>query len=779
MQTVVRSPFTAVKTEGGLLPMDVLQRIAEGEGLPGLQPEDYHLSGERLNEAISRSWPRCQKAWRVFVEQREKQPESAVTLTRERWLLVLFDVLGYGRLPAVRSVEVDGVSYPISHLWERVPFLLAGYDQELDRRAEGRTRRSPHSLMQELLNRSPDYRWGLISNGLRLRLLRDNASLSRAAYVEFDLEAIMEGELYAEFSLLWLVCHQSRVEAIGRAAGDAVVVGDEGDAEDGGDDADDAKSAGAAPIATGYDCWLERWSQLAAEQGARALDALRQGVEQAIEALGSGFLTHPANSALRACLRAGELGAQAYYQQVRRLVYRLLFLFVAEDRDLLLLPGSDAVTRARYHDFYSLARIRRLAEVSRGGRHPDLYRQLRRLFVLLRSGYPPLGLPSLGSYLFSDRATPDLDGAELANQDLLAAIRALGFTVENHVRRPVDYRNLDTEELGSVYESLLELHPQLTVETGEFRLLAAAGSERKTTGSYYTPTALVNELLNSALEPVAADRLAQAEAEWRKGADRSPERRRQLAERALLRIKVLDYAAGSGHMLIGAARRLARHLARIRSGDEEPGPAAVRAALRDVVRYCLYGVDANETSVELCKVALWMESLEPGKPLGFLDAHIRPGNSLIGVLALETLADGIPDDAYAAKTGDDRAAAGALKKRNRRERESLTATLFEVGEGDGLLAEWRAFLAEPEETPEQVAAKEAHYAALRADPRWAKLQMACHLWTAPFFAEYTGDKQRDQRIPTTADLRAYLANPAKADPAMAAYAEALARRHNF
>ena len=91
------------------------------------------------------------------------------------------------------------------------------FRQDLDRRSDVGTavKSSPHSLMQELLNRSPEYHWGLISNGLQLRILRDNASLRRAAYVEFDLASMMACELYADFALLWLVCHQSRVEPIG------------------------------------------------------------------------------------------------------------------------------------------------------------------------------------------------------------------------------------------------------------------------------------------------------------------------------------------------------------------------------------------------------------------------------------------------------------------------------------------------------------------------------------------------------------------------------------
>jgi len=130
-------------------------------------------------------------------------------------------------------------------------------------------------------------------------------------------------------------------------------------------------------------CWLERWSKAAQEQGLRALDQLRGGVEKAIEALGRGFL-HPNNTELLGKLRGGTLKALDYYRQLLRLVYRLLFLFVAEDRGLLFGPQADEATRDRYTRFYSTVRLRRIAEQTRGTQHTDLYRGLE--LVLDRLG---------------------------------------------------------------------------------------------------------------------------------------------------------------------------------------------------------------------------------------------------------------------------------------------------------------------------------------------------------------------------------------------------------
>src|SRR5205823_437427 len=365
-----------------------------------------------------------------------------------------------------------------------------------------------HSLVQELLNRSEGHLWGIVSNGLHLRILRDNVSLTRQAYVEFDLEALMNGEVYADFVLLWLLCHQSRVEA-------------------------------ERP----EECWLEKWSRAAHQQGTRALEQLRNGVEKAITFLGGGFLAHPANATLREKLRSGQLSAQDYYRQVLRLVYRLIVLFVAEDRNILFHPGADQAARERYTQYYSTARLRRLAEQRAGTRHADLFHGLRLVMEKLGQdkGCPELGLPALDSFLFSLEAIADLAGYEIANHDLLDAIRSLAFITDNRLRRVIDYKNLGSEELGSVYESLLELHPLLHIDAAKFELQTAGGHERKTTGSYYTPTSLINCLLDSALDPVLDEACSKPD-----------------PETAILNLKVCDPACGSGHFLIAAAHRIAK-----------------------------------------------------------------------------------------------------------------------------------------------------------------------------------------------------------------------------
>lgn len=625
--------FTTLHTEGAILPNNLLERIASGDkDLGGLQSEDYHLGGIRLTDSISRSWLELSLRWRAFQEQLTKLPagDPATSVTRERWLLPLFQELGYGRLgrPAEKFVAADK-EYPISHLWGKTPIHLLGCRVDIDKRqagVAGAARISPHSLMQEFLNQSDQHIWGFVSNGFKLRILRDNKSLTRQAYVEFDLQAMFDGEVYSDFVLFWLLCHQSRVEA-------------------------------EKP----EECWLEKWYSDSQKRGIRALDSLRIGVENAIIALGSGFISNRSNASLLEKLRSGELDRMDYYRQLLRLVYRFIFLLVAENRNLLLDPEADDTSRRRYNEFYSVSRLRSLSERLRGTRHTDLWEGLKIVFRFLGSadGYPPLALKGLGSFLWSDSAVADLIGCKLQNRSLLRAIFSLSFTVVEKTRHIVDYRNLGPEELGSVYEALLEMHPELDLNAGLFSLKAVSGNERKTTGSYYTPSELVQCLIDSALEPVLNDAASQPD-----------------PENALLNLKICDPACGSGHFLIAASHRVAKQLARARTGEDEPSPEAIRHALRDVIGRCLYGVDINPMSVELCKISLWMEAMEPGKPLSFLDHHIRCGNSLIGATPA-LLESGIPDEAFITIEGDSKAYCSQYKKINKKEREGARS-LFDL-----------------------------------------------------------------------------------------------------
>jgi hypothetical protein len=703
--------FQTIRSEGGLLPPDLLRRVLDPKAkLEGVAPEDYGLpQSERLNEAITQSWNRLRKHWVEFRTAASglAEGEPGTGLTNDKWSLPLLRELDFGPLPTTPARQIAERSYAISRFLGPVPIHLVGCGVSLDRRAagvRGAASTNPHGLVQEYLNRSADSLWAVVSNGLCLRILRDNQALSRQSYLEFDLETMFVGEIYSDFVLLWMMTHASRFTP---REGDRLKT-----------------------------CFLERWTRLAQEQGTRALGDLRGGVERALQVLGEGFTSHPKNTTLRDALRTGQVSPADFHGQLLRGVYRLIFLFVAEDRILDGLPllhprdESDAarLARERYAAHYSTARLREMASKIKGSRHGDLWRQFQ-LPVGALSGDRKsenirnhLALPALGSFLWNPANTAALNDAELTNHDFLESLRNLAFTRQGKVLRPVDYQNLGAEELGGVYESLLALTPQLSADGARFSFAEFAGSERKTSGSYYTPDSLVQCLLDSALDPVVEEAI--------KGKT-GPE-----AENAILALKVCDPAVGSGHFLVGAAHRLARHLSRVRAhsqGESEPSPLLYQHALRDVIGNCLYGVDINPMATELCRVSLWLEALEPGKPLSFLDHHIRVGNSLLGTTP-ELLAKGIPDDAFTPIEGDDKKFAVALKKWNQTERTQMSLPLAAEGESSyGSIADRITYLDSlDDDSIDRVHEKEETYERLNTSEEYRHEKMIADAWCAAF-----------------------------------------------
>jgi hypothetical protein len=312
----------------------------------------------------------------------------------------------------------------------------------------------------------------------------------------------------------------------------------------------------------------------------------------------------------------------------------------------------------------------------------------------------------------------------------MEAIFRLAWLRDDSTIVPVNWRDMETEELGSVYEGLLELTPRLTQDGRGFAFaegLETKGNERKKTGSYYTPDTLVQALLDSALDPVL-DRV-ESEAED--------------AAAALLGVTVIDPACGSGHFLLAAARRIATRVARLRTGGVASA-ADYRHALRDAVRSCIHGVDRNPMAIELARVALWIETVEPGKPLGFLDANLRIGDSLLGIFDLKALEEGIPDAAYKPLVGDHKPTANDFKERNRRDKGEAAGFLDFSGSGRGqtvelprLAASMRAVRELPEDTVEQIHDKRQRYQIAHGDPHLTNLEQAADLYIAAFLMPKT------------------------------------------
>ncbi|MCX8087038.1 MAG: N-6 DNA methylase [Rhodocyclaceae bacterium] len=730
----------ALRIEGSLLPAEFIQKLLELKA-DHQSPADYGIPpGLNLKDEIGRYWRIATALWADFKARSARADANPDKLALSHWLVPLFTrVLGFEGWTPISGEEIDERRFPLTHKLGATPLLLVPPTVDLDKSdarfaPEGR-RRSPHATVQEYLNASHAALWGIVCNGHTLRLLRDNPSLTRPAYIEADLARIFEEGRYADFVALWLIAHGTRFGN--------------------GRDAHHEHQ----PI-------LEHWHAQAQEIGERALEKLRDGVTDALRALGNGFLAHPANTELRAALADHRLTSADFFKQLLRLVYRLILLFTAEDRGLLHAPHAAPEQRELYAKGYSASLLRERALKSRADRHADLWQGLLVTFRALAEGAEPLGLPALGG-LFGPDKCPDLDAAELSNTALLAAVKALCFFRSGAVLARINYRDMDTEELGSVYESLLELQPVIHVEANPWRFGfmgdeaqgEARGSARKLTGSYYTPDALVQELIQSALEPKIAEAL------------KAPDPRA-----ALLSLKVIDPACGSGHFLLAAARRIAAEVARLDAESDIPEALAFRHALREVVAHCIYGVDLNPLAVELCQTALWLETLEPGKPLGFLDHHVRHGNALIGLLDPALMAEGIPDQAYAALSGDDKAVCAELKKTNKKQAGGRQVDLFIAEVAQQLASTHAALDAMPEDTLEAIAQKRAAFLQAEADEKLARERLRCDLFCAAFFAPKT--RATAERVPLSGDLlRAAQGQPLR--PGVAELARELAGEYHF
>jgi hypothetical protein len=707
--------FEAIRIEGGLLSSSVLNLLRHYQ-LPGQTPEDYSIEkGLKLSDELGRYWRIAQGRWQQFSELRKRDDLDHRTVAVENWLIPLLERVLEFQIKESDPVHKGERTFPITHkaFGGSVPLVLTGAEIPLDKGdplfgEEGR-KRSPAGLLQEYINAEDQCLWAIVSNGLVLRLLRDNPAMTRPAYVEIDLERLFEEELYVDFTVFWLLLHSSRL---------------------------------APQDKSPESCFLEQWSNQGQADGERVLGELRHGVTNALRIMGTGFVVNPANQELRQAITDEQLTTDQFFQELLRLIYRFLFLLTTEDRIILLDPATDEESRKLYKQGYSISMLR---DRSRFRRHYDNYgdawQQLCITFAGFATGQPLLAQPALGG-LFAPDQCPHLEMAQLANRYLYDALFKLCYFESRGVLTRINYRNMDTEELGSVYESLLELIPQLNVN-GQWRFGflgdeededSSAGHTRKLTGSYYTPDSLVQELIKSALEPVIQDRLSSNVTQPRE---------------ALLGISVCDPACGSGHFLLAAARRLASELARVDAGTDQPTEANYRHALREVVSHCIYGVDVNPLAVELCRTALWLEAIEPGKPLGFLDAHIQVGNSLVGIFDPELLQKGIPDGAFKPLSGDDRETARSLLARNRidpRQRELISNHVPDVGACTG------DFAIMPEESLEQVEQKRDAWLAMVHGDACQDEKLLADLYTASFFSKKT--PVNFANVPTNVELAA-------------------------
>lgn len=683
------SAWPSLTLEGNLIAPAMIASIDRRQAAEQTE-EDYRVrKGLTIREEVSTAFRVGQAHFDAFANLQNPSVEATRRFVRG----FLAETFGFDDL-----VPADGV---ISFLaGGRVPVVVVPpAEDKLDRRSPTLSTdrsRSPAFALQDYLNDNDDALWGVATNGAAIRLMRDNPSFTRPTYIEADLAGIFTNEDAASFAVLWSLIHRTRFGANGAPA---------------------------------TDCALERWREAGAREGEAARDRLAAQVEIALKALGSGFLE--ANPDLAHQLKSGAIDLTKWFNELLRLVYRLIFLMVAEDRDLLH-PRIDEddpqraqklAARKLYAEGYSLAALRpQCVRAATWDKHHDRFEGVKIVFRALAQGQPALDLPALGG-LFGADMLPHLETARLRNRAFMEALYRLSWLSDKAGMVPVNWRAMKTEELGSVYESLLELQPQLGDDgkTLSFASEAAEqrGNQRKTTGSYYTPDSLVQLLLDTTLDPVLDEREAQAD-------DPAAE---------LLKLTVIDPACGSGHFLLAAAGRIATRVARHRTGGISSADD-FRHALREVACRCLFGVDRNPMAVELTKVALWIEALEPGRPLAFFDAQIRCGDSLIGVFDRAMLREGLPDEAYKPLTGDDKELSRRYARLNKEQRDRAKGhpQLFENWSPPKVLAERDHQLKEmAQDDLASVEAKAQSFESMRRSEDWQRLKTASDLFISASF----------------------------------------------
>lgn len=734
--------FPSIDIQGSILSTDLLAKI-RSEQATFQQGKDFNpdLTNPKLKDEISLAWQEAKGQWTIYKSKlsRLKEGETGTTETRNFWISPLLTNLGYNLTFNRQSEELNGKSFPIGYRdssLDNFPVYVGGYHESLDKRPENKLLRvSPHAMVQEFLNYS-EHLYGMVTNGRQLRLLRDASRITRLSYVEFNLEKMMEEDLYSDFVILYRVLHVSRMPK---------------------------------KIDGGAESIIEKYHQEGLEAGSTIRNKLGNAVKEAIKSLANGFINHPNNTALREVVASDKFSADEYYRHQLRIIYRLLFLFVIEERNLVYAENKTPEAKRFnyiYFNYYSLLRLRKLAKKllpPEASRHYDLWQSLVSTFSLFEKKDigEKLGIMALQGDLFGYQAINgngyDLHQCYLSNEVLLNIIKSLGyFENDNGVLIAVNYGGLDVEEFGSVYEGLLELKLEFNKVEGTDKYSVnwqkqAGGREFQ---SHYTPEELVQPLIKHSLEYLIEDiLLLYAQKKVNK----------ENTIKALLKLKVCDVACGSGHILLSAARRIALAVARVLTDEEQPNPLSIRKAMKDVVRNCIYGVDKNPLAVELCKIALWLEAYNPGEPLNFLDHHIKCGDAIVGLAHRSELEKGIADEAFKTLAEDDKDIAKTWRDKNVKERKERTTKAlqlkaeFEKSTENSVqeaMAEYKTFNQLPETTPDEIERKAKAYKKFIDGKGFTFLKAMADTQVAQFFIPKT-EANKDYLM-TDADFRLIL-----------------------
>jgi N-6 DNA Methylase/Eco57I restriction-modification methylase len=500
-----------------------------------------------------------------------------------------------------------------------------------------------HGVRQGIGN---DLRWCFCLTGDTLRIVDSLRTYSRR-YVQFELEMAIDQE--KTFNTLWGLL---RAAAMNGTAHDS------------------------RPL-------LERAIEISESHRASVRSSLQAGVHEALFQLTRAFTS--------AARRKGSPRAPSVigntFNESLIVIYRVLFLLFAEARGLV--PGWHPV----YRDGYTIESLRRPVEVL--PRPRGLWETIQSIARLAHRGcrIGQLQVTPFNGRLFSPIESPLADSVSLDDGAVRQALLALTTRATRSGRQRIAYADLGVEQLGGVYEGVLDVEPSTERSPRTKR--------RKATGTFYTPRSLTECLIRRTLAPLVVGRTAEE----------------------ILQLRVLDPAMGSGAFLVAACRYLAAaYETALRAENalapdeiDEPDRADFR---RTIAQQCLYGVDINPMAVQLGRLSLWLATLAADRPLTFLDHRLRAGNSLVGA-SLADLA---------------RPPRGAARSARGQPR---PLPLFDDPESDEQLrrvvAARHAIAVEPGNTLAQVRAKEDALAGLLTNAALSRWKEGCDLWCSHWF----------------------------------------------
>ena len=675
-------------------------------------------------------------------------------------------------------------------------------DENFDERNDTNyQKKSQHDHFQRFILLNEGVRWGFLSNGKHVRLLGEYSNIYAKGYIQFNLDSIFINKDESEFWVFYALIHLSRFnETYGLNPSDWIdklkkkwlSISKKLSSEDADNNSniisedvlnvykknlndliERANDKGVMAIKSsdseifmqtlkekrldlgeiGRDFYLkeldsvisdinenlsimQRLQKRSQEEGIEAGKKLRKNVKKALELMGEGLIN--SSKAFTEDILKGNVEIKGFYQELLRITYRIIFILYAEAKDLL--PGVATI----YYNDLGLTFLRKKAQqLIRDDQNTDLWYRLLLLFKYLNNGELSLGINAFSGELFNPEKVPSiLDekySLSLPNSILLKIIYELTIIDLGIGLQLMNYSEIGEEEIGSIYEALLDFQPRYKKEdspTYHF-ILEEIDTERKGSGTYYTPKGLIDILLKTALKPVIEYKIKELKSKEEK-------------LNALLDLKICDPACGGGSFLLASIDYLGKIYAQIESGEEIPDENILRESRREVLQHCIYGVDLNPMAIELTKISLWLKAAVKDKPLTFLDSHLKVGDSLIGFTKKIKIKK-IPDNAFNAVKGNKETAIPDDIKENvvsarkrlkdfRVEAEgmvdsvrSVQKTLFPYQDSDDYAKVAFEVFQMEENNLDSIKDKQKCYLKLRQTKSWKNLNLQCNLWTSAFF----------------------------------------------